>query len=139
MQTTDLPGYRIRPLDWPEARGILRSLFEDHEHWILVLHGSAAKLLVEIEQRYYFGERTADFTVITAIHHGEAFGIVAASKKWMRPYQLVSLLRQITVVRISEREMIRKDLGIIAPDRGMNAAEQLAISLLASDDLAISE
>src|SRR5262245_37853797 len=65
MNTTTLkPRWPIRPLTWREGCEILRTKFTDHAHWLIVIHGSAARLLIEIEERYYAGEKNQDFTLI---------------------------------------------------------------------------
>jgi hypothetical protein len=137
MKTTLKPP-PIRPIDLSEARAILRTKFTGHAHWLMAIHGNAAKLLIEIEQRYYSGEKNSDFTLITGFHCGHVFAVVAAKKRHMPAYKLASMLRQYTDVRLSERELLRRDLLIVAPDALMDAATELAFELL-SNDLAMSE
>jgi|SRR5882672_395872 len=137
LETQD--GYKVRPLTWPDARSIMRPLFDGREHWTMVIHGSALRLLIEIEERYYTGERNPDLTVIATFHRGQPFALVAARKRHMPAYKLASMLRQFTDVRLSERELLKRDLLIVAPDPLMDAATELAASLLSSDDLAMSE
>ncbi|HKQ90194.1 MAG TPA: hypothetical protein VJZ77_05900 [Blastocatellia bacterium] len=137
MQETNIQsGWPVCLIDWPDARAILEEKFDDREHWLLIIHGSAMRLLVEIEGRYYADERNKDFTVIAAIHCGHPFSIVAARKRHMLAYQLVSLLRQFTDAHISEREVLQRDVGIVAPDWAMDAAMELT-RLFTRDDLAI--
>ena len=136
IETRD--GCKIRPLTWREGHEILREKFSDREHWMMIVHGSAVCLLIEIEQRYYAGDRNGDFTLITAFHRGHLFAVVAAKKRHMPAYKFASMLRQYTDVRLSERELLRRDLLIIAPDALMDAATELAFELL-SNDLAMSE
>lgn len=140
MNTETQSCWPIRPLTWREGREILREKFAGHAHWLIVIHGSAAKLLIEIEERYYAGEQNQDFTLITGLHCGHVFAVVAAKKRHMPAYKLASMLRQYTDVRLSERELLRRDLLIVAPgDYLMDAATELAASLLSNDDLAMSE
>jgi hypothetical protein len=126
-------GYRVRPLTWQEGREILREKFNDREHWMMIVHGSAVRLLIEIEQRYYAGDRNGDFTLITGFHRGHVFAVVAAKKRQMPAYKLASMLRQYTDVRLSERELLRRDLLIVAHgDYLMDAATELACKLLSN-------
>ncbi|MGH9852505.1 MAG: hypothetical protein ACREBD_21935 [Blastocatellia bacterium] len=142
MQPTNVQScWPVRLMDRSEARAILKEKFDNREHWLLVIHGSAAPLMIEIEQHYYSGEKNADFTVITCVHRGEVFGVIAAMKKHMLAYQLLSMLRQATDARLSERELLRRDLVIVAPGEVLvTAAMELANRLLsiADDDLAIA-
>jgi hypothetical protein len=136
----ELPsGYRVRPLTWQEGRAIMRPLFNGREHWTMVIHGSAVRLLIEIEERYYTGKQNADLIVITAFHRGHPFAIVAAKKRHMLAHQYASLLRQITGAQITERTLLKRDLEIIAPPWAMEAATELVVKLLSGDDLAMSE
>src|SRR5262245_59311678 len=141
MDTKTLqPHWPIRPIDLSEARTILGEKFTDREHWMLIVHGSATPFLIEIEKRYYAGEKNEDFTLITFCRVGEVFAVVAAKKRHMLGYQLVSMLRQFTSMRMSEREILRRDLIIVAPGEVLiKAALRLADRLLAEDDLAMSE
>jgi hypothetical protein len=141
MNTTTLqPHSPIRPIDLSEARAILAEKFIGREHWMMIVHGSAVPFLVEVERKYYSGDRNKDFTLITYVEGGEVFGVVAAKKRHMLGYQLASMLRQFTNVRLNEREMLRRDLIVVAPGKVLIAAAlQLADALLAKDDLAMSE
>jgi hypothetical protein len=140
MATTTLqPRPPIRPIDLSEARAILGPMFESREFWFLIAHGTATPFLIEIEKRYYAGEKNEDFTLITFCRVGEVFAVVAAKKRHMLGYQLVSMLRQFTTMRMSEREILRRDLIIVAPDDVViKAALELADRLLVNDDLAIA-
>jgi hypothetical protein len=129
----------IRPIDLSEAREVLGQKFADREHWMLIVHGSAVGFLIEIERRYYAREKNSDFTLITYVEGGEVFGVVAAKKRHMLGYQLISMLRQFTNVRMSEREILRRDVIVAAPGEALiKAALRLADRLLANDDLAIA-
>jgi hypothetical protein len=140
MNTTTIkPRWPIRPLTWREGCEILRTKFTDHAHWLIVIHGSAARLLIKIEERYYAGEKNQGFTLITGFHRGLVFAVVAAKKRHMPAYKLASMLRQYTDIRLSEREILSRDLLIVAPDWAMNAATELAFKLLSNDDLAMAE
>jgi hypothetical protein len=126
-------------LEEEEVRETLRKKFNDRDHWMMIVHGSAASLMIEIESRFYAGEKNDDFTVITSIHQGQVFGLVAAKKKHMLSYQLISMLRQVTDVHLSERELLRRDLVVVAPGQLVGMATELANKLLSttSDDLAM--
>jgi len=129
---------QIRVIGWQEVREIMADKFNDREHWMMIVHGSAAHLLIEIEERYYSGDRNKDFTLITCVECGEVFGVIAARKRHMLAYQLVSLLRQVADAHISEREVLQRDVGIVAPDWSMDAAMELTTRLFTHDDLAIA-
>jgi len=143
MKTTSLQGPGpIRPIDWPEARAIFEEKFSSGECWILILHGSAVGLLIEIEERYYLGDRNADLTVMTFGAGWQAFIIVAARKRHMLAYQLKSMFRQYADIHITDRELLRGDAIIIAPGpANIQMAVTLANKLLfhTDNDLAMSE
>jgi len=140
MSTTTIQSrWPIRPIDLSEARAILEEKFTNHKHWVVVAHGSAVRLLIEIESKYYAGAMNQDFTLITYVERGLVFAVVAARKRHMLPYQLTSMLRQFTDVRLSEREILRRDLLIVAPDWAMDAATELECKLLSNDELAMAE
>jgi len=142
MNTTTLqPRWPIRPINLSEARTILGEKFADREHWMLIVHGSATPFLIEIEKRYYAGEKNSDFTLITYVEGGEVFGVVAAKKRHMLGYQLVSMLRQITNVGMSEREILRRDLVVIAPGETLIMAALRLVDRLfwRKDELAMAE
>lgn len=139
MQTTTVQGrWSVRPLDWEEGRAILRPLFADSEHWLMILHASGGRLLIEIEDRYFTDEKNPDLTVIAAVHRGQPFVLVAAKKCHMSARQYAKLLRQFTDISISARDLRERDLNIIAPDALMDAATELAVMLLSNDDLALA-
>src|SRR5262245_39886331 len=116
MDTTTLPGRSpIRPIDLSEARELLQEKFASKEFWTMIVHGSATGLLVEIETKFYSGDRNQDFTLVTYIEDNEVFAVVCARKKWMLAYQLSSMLRRFSEVKISEKNIHRRDLAIIAP------------------------
>src|SRR5262245_16974201 len=105
MNTTTLhPHWPIRPIDLSEARELLQEKFSSREFWMMIVHGSAVPFLVEVEKRYYAGGKNEDFTLLTFCGGGEVFGVVAAKKRHMLGYQLVSMIRQYSSVKITERE-----------------------------------
>jgi len=131
-------GLRVTPIGWEKTREILKPLFDDRQHWILVAHILASPLIETIERKYYPGEKNSDFTPITAFWRGQLYALCAAKKRWMRPYQLASLLRQMTGLKISEAEMSVRDLYVPAPDPLIEDATALAASLFDRRELAIA-
>src|SRR5262245_13503670 len=141
MTTTTHPRQPIRPIDLSEARAILQPLAASNEFWMAVVYGMEAPFLVEVETKYYSGEKNRDFTLITFVEDGQVFAIVAARKRHMLAYQLKSMLRQYADVHITERELLRGDAIIIAPGpANIRAALASAKKLLFdAGDLALSE
>jgi len=129
MEIENDPGFRVRPIGWEETREILRPLYDDREHWILVAHVEASRLIREIERKYYLGDKNADFTLITGFWRGETYALCAFRKRRMRPYQLASLLRQVAGFKISDAEAAAKDFFIPAPTPLMQDAVDLALYL----------
>ena len=139
MQTETQPGFKATPLDWKRACEILRQLFDGREHWIAVIHATAAGLLSAIEDRYYAGERNQDLTLICTTWRGQPYGLVAMRKRHMLAYQYASLLRQAGNVKISERELLAKDVMVVAPFWLVDGdAMELAAKLLDRPELAIA-
>jgi hypothetical protein len=120
-------GLKVRPIGWEETREILRPLYEGRRHWILVCHIQATPLIQEIERKYYLGDRNGDFTLITGLWRGELYALCAFRKRWMQPYQLGSLLRQM--IRFEIGELQGRDLYVPAPPRFLNDAVALAVYL----------
>jgi hypothetical protein len=129
-------GIKVRPIDWEEIRGILRPKFDAGDHWIIVAHILAFPVITTIEQRYYLGGKNGDFTLVTAFWRGQMYVLVAARKRWMRDYQLASILRQMTGLKISDAEVGVKDLFVSAPD--VEDATALAAFLFDRQELAIA-
>jgi len=115
-------GLRVTPIGWEETREILKPLFDDRKHWIIVAHITASPLITTIEQKYYLNEKNSDFTLITALWRGQVYALVAARKRWMQGYQFASLLKQWTSVKVRDAEMATRDLFISAPDALTEAA-----------------
>jgi len=115
-------GLRVTPIGWEATREILKPLFDDRKHWIIVAHIAASPLVTTIERKYYLDEKNSDFTLITAFWRGQGYVLVAARKRWMQGYQLASLLKQWTSVKVRDAEMATRDLFISAPDALTEAA-----------------
>jgi hypothetical protein len=130
-------GLCVTPIGWEKTREILIEKFNNREHWVLIVHALKARLIVEIEERYYAGEKNQGLTLTVAFQTGQPFSLVAARKRHMRGYQLASLLRQVAGYHTSERELLARDLLIVAPDALMGAATELANTLLTRGDLAM--
>lgn len=81
----------------------IREAYAGSEHWILVCDQESRGLLDVIRRRYYQGAEGADLGTVEA----GAFTIAAARKRRMMNYQLVSLLRQCTPLRLRERDLAR--------------------------------
>jgi hypothetical protein len=129
-------GLKVTPIGWEETREILKPLFDDRKHWILVCHIQATELVEEIERRYYLGEKNSDFTLITALWHGQGYALVAARKRWMQPYQLGSLIRQM--IKFDIGELQGRDLYVPAPPQFLNDAVALAVYLFDRPALAMA-
>jgi hypothetical protein len=140
MQTaTETQGLKIQPVNWEESRKILADKFNDREHWILIVHSLASRLLVEIEQRYYTGEKSRDWTMVVAEHCGQSFTVVAARKRHMHPYQFASLLRQVIKIHMGERDLLKRYFQIMAPSEAMDLAYEVADRIFESWRLKFSE
>src|SRR5262245_37624378 len=83
-------GLRVTPIDWQQTIEVLKPKYDAGDHWILVAHILASPLITTIEQKYYLGDKNADFTLITTFWRGQAYALVAARKRWMQGYQLAS-------------------------------------------------
>lgn len=133
-------GFNVTPISFDQAREVLRSKFNDGRHWLLIIHAVAADFLVEIEDRYYAGvEENQDLTVVVAHWRGEAYGLVCAHKRRMRPYQLASFIRQRAGCRVRERDLTRRDTHVIAPDTLAGDAMDLLDHLTGRLELAVAE
>src|SRR5262245_6273386 len=134
MQTTteNQESLTVQPVSLREAREILAEKYHDGQHWIIIAQPLAARLLDEIEQRYYQGGKSRDFTKIVADHGGYTFTVAAALKRHMRPYQFTSLLRQVIRVGMDEQDLLRRRLQILALSEAMGAAYELADELFES-------
>jgi len=130
MQTETQLGFKVRPHTWEEIREIFLPKYHDHQHWFLILSAHAAPLLTKIEEKYYQGEKNADLTVAITFHRGMAYAIVAARKRHMFNYQLGSLLRQFTLTKISDKEILRRDFIVSTPLDFVNDAADLLPKLL---------
>jgi len=140
MQTaTKKDGLRVTPLSWEETRDLLRPLFKDHAHWIIVGHYDALSLIHEIERRYYLGYKNRDFTLVTSEWQGQHYVLVAAKKRQMRGWQLAGLLKRWTDVKITADALTSRDLFIAAPDATTEAAATaLAAHIFNERDLAFA-
>ena len=139
MQTETQPGFKVRPIGWEEACEIMQPLFDGREHWIAVIHATAVDLLIQIENRYYAGEKNADLTLICTTWRGQPYGLVAMRKRHMLAYQYASLLRQAGNMKIRERELLRRDVMVVAPFWLVDGdAMELAARLLDRRDLAMA-
>jgi hypothetical protein len=78
----------------------------------------------------------ANFTLITGFWRGQGYALVAAKKRWMQPYQLGSLLRQMIKFDIGELE--GRDLYVPAPPQFLNDAVALAVYLFDRPELAVA-
>jgi hypothetical protein len=136
MQTETQPGLKVTPIGWEQTREILKPLFDDRRHWIIVAHILASPLITTIEQKYYLGDKNADFTLITTFWRGQVYALVAARKRWMQPYQLRSLIKQMTKLHIGELE--RRDLYVPAPPQFLDDAIDLAAYIFDRPELAIA-
>jgi hypothetical protein len=132
-------GFKATPIDWKRACEILRPLYDGREHWIVVIHATAVNLLSAIEDRYYAGERIQDLTLICTTWRGQPYGLVAMRKRNMLAYQYASLLRQAGNTKISERELLRRDVMVVAPFWLVDGdAMELAARLLDRRNLAMA-
>jgi hypothetical protein len=139
MQTETQPGFEVRPIGWEQAIEVLKPLYDGREHWIAVIHATAVHLLIEIENRYYAGERNQDLTLICTTWRGQPYGLVAMRKRHMFAYQYASLLRQAGNMKISERELLRRDVMVVAPFWLVDGdAMELAARLLDRPELAVA-
>jgi len=121
-------AFGCAPVDWEQTRAILKPLFDDRRHWIIVAHLDATPLIETIERKYYLRERNSDFTLITGFWRGQAYALVAARKRWMQPYQLGSLLRQM-MTKFEIGELEGRDLYVPAPPQFLDNAIALAAFL----------
>jgi hypothetical protein len=131
-------GLRVKPVDWDSTKEILRPLFDAGDHWIIVAHLSASSLISTIERKYYTDEKNADLILIMSAWRGSMYGLCAAKKKHMRPYQLASWVRQITGMKIGDSELTTRDLIVTAPPALIPDAQDLAAYLFNGTDLAIA-
>jgi len=131
-------GLKVTPIGWEETREILLPKYDARDHWIIVAHLQAAPLITAIEQKYYLGEKNVDFTMITAFWRGQVYALIAAKKRWMQPYQLASLVRQMIGTKVSDRELATKDLYIPVPDPFIWDATDLATFLFDRRELAVA-
>lgn len=134
--TTEAEGLRITLIDWQESRRLLRPLFDGGGHWMLIV-GASSGLLSAIEDKHYNGKKNKDFTLLVTHHGGQAFGVAAMKKRWMRRDQLDRLLRRYTGWRGTESDLRKRDLLICVDDAAMQTAEELAAMLFA-DVLAVA-
>jgi|SoiMethySBSTD1v2_1073268.scaffolds.fasta_scaffold1524266_2 hypothetical protein len=133
----EAPGLRITPLDWEETARIVGEKYAGREHWIAVVHASAAGLIAEIEEKYYAGEKDADLTLICVDWRGQSYYLAAMRKRHMLGYQYSSLLRRFNI-RINERELLAKDVMIVAPFWLVDGDTQALVNkLLDRGDLAM--
>jgi len=125
-------GLKVTPLTTAATRDLLRARFDGHQHWIFVFDGDSGSVLRRIEGKYYDGEANANLEVIVAPFQGGMFAVVAAQKKRMLAHQLGSILRQMAGARFTEREIVSRDVLLIVHPRRMDAAMNLAESLLSN-------
>ena len=131
-------GLRLRPIDWDATREILGPLFDAGDHWIIVAHHLAIPLVVRIEEKYYPGDKNGDITLIVVCWRGHMYVLAAAKKKHMQAYQLASLLRQVTGLKISDAETESRDVNISVPSALIEDATELAVFLFDGRELAIA-
>ena len=112
-----------------DARDYLRAIFAGGEHWLFIVDGPATAVVSRIASRYYDGAETADFAAVPAMVNGDQFTVVVARKRRMPGYKLNSLLRQMTRARMTDREVVARDLFVIAEPRRLDAGTNLAAAL----------
>lgn len=117
------------PAGLAEVRDLLRPRFESREHWIFIVDAPALAAIDRIATKYYGGAPVEDFAAIPAMVNGEPFAIVAARKRRMLAYQLGSLLRRMTRIRLTDRDLVARDLHIIAEPRRLDLGTRLAVAL----------
>jgi hypothetical protein len=122
------------PSGLESAREFLRPLFESREHWMFIADGPAMAVVSRIAQKYYDGAPSEDFAAIPAAVNDESFVIVAARKKRLLGYRLNSLFRQMTGIRMTDREIAARDLFIVAEPKRLDAGTGLAEALFDDPD-----
>lgn len=100
----------------------IREAYAGREFWILVCDQESRGLLDVIRRRYYQGADGGDLGMIEA----GAFTIAAARKRRMMNYQLVSLLRQCSPLRLRERDLARDVIVCTEPANLLPAAMRAA-------------
>ena len=122
------PGVTMAGIE--DAGEFIRSRANRWEYWLLITDQRGARLVEEIERRYYSGAAGADLVMLTGIREGSVFVLVSMKKKRMSALKYQSLLRQIGGLHLSEAEIAAKDHLVIVERHRMMAAEALIVDLL---------
>lgn len=86
------PGFRL--LTEAEIRATVQRLVADREHWIVPWIGEAAiDLCREVEGRFYAGEASADFELVTLPPEAGVFACGFGHKRRAPAHELNALLR----------------------------------------------
>jgi hypothetical protein len=117
------------PAGLAEAREVMRPLYASREFWLLVAHAEAFRLPLAIALKYYRNAGTADFVTVPAMVNGEAFVAIAMRKRRMMNWQYNSLLRQVSKIRLTDREVASRDLLVVARPEHLDNGTNLAAAL----------
>ncbi len=122
------PGATLAGIE--DAGEFIRSRANRWEYWLLITDQRGARLVEEIERRYYSGPAGADLVMLTGIREGSMFVLLSMRKKRMSALKYQSLLRQIGGIHLSEAEIAARDHLVIVERHRMAAAEALIVDLL---------
>lgn len=100
--------------------------YHGHEHWVMVFDRESAPVLEIIRNKYYSAAGPEDFEAVD----DAGCVLVTARKRKMLGYQLGSILRQCAGLRISDREIIKRDVIIASRDAMRITAAAVAKALL---------
>lgn len=106
-----------------------RQRFESGQFWTLVFDQGALPVLDQIRSWYY---RNAPAEDLQAVEFG-GFTIVSARKRHMQAWQLASILRQTGQTRLTEREIRKRDVLIIAAPENLLSGAVCAAEILGQE------
>ena len=126
---------QMKPASFDEMSNKVRERLNSGEFWILVFDSISVEVLEILERRFYFGEAASDLDVM--ILRDSAFGLffVSARKRRMRDFELISILRQRTMIRLKERSLLNRNLIICATPQRIDDATALTRSMLHPDSV----
>ena len=120
----------LKPLEWSEAQRLMRTKFDDKNHWILVSHFAGIMMFLTIEHRFYSDEKSSGFQLVATIWNGEPFVVCAMRKESMTPADYAGAIRRLAGHDLTPGDLIEQDVNIAAPDWAMDDAVSLAAALL---------
>ena len=121
-----------------EARETLHPLYTSREHWLLITDGEGCAVADKIRRKYYNDAPLSDWAAYPAIVNGVRLVVVAARKRRMLAYQLNSILRQMTTARLSDRELVGRDIVMVADPARLDACTRLIVALFDESGLAMA-